>query len=377
MSNRASGRDGIAQLQSAALVALLLGYAPFAAAQGTGAIVGTVTAETGLALSGADVGIVGTKLSAVTDERGGFRLSGVTPGSFEVRARRLGFRPESTRIGVHDGGTSSVELKLPVVAEDLQPVLVRGKKMQYTGRLAGYYERLERRSSGAFVTRDQIDREDPRTLTQLLQRVPGVSLQRLRAGSVGVRMRDRTCVPLVWLDGTALPMGEVDLDGIQPKSLEGIEIYLGSTTAPFQYSWTRNSAACGTLLLWTRGIDTEAPHSTFSSPGELEALVASLSVFTADQVDKVAALDSTSPLLIPYPQALFAAHVRGTVLAEFVVDAEGKVEGDTFGVISSTNPLFTAAVRNTISKAVFTPALRGGKPVRQLVHQPFEFTGVN
>jgi len=377
MSNRASACHGMAQLQSAVLMALLLGYARFATAQGTGAIVGTVTAETGIALSGADVGVVGTKLSAVTDERGGFRLTGVAPGTFEIRARRLGFRPESTRIDVHDGGTSSVDLKLPVVAEDLQPVLVRGKKMQYTGRLAGYYERLERRSSGTFVTRDEIDREDPRNLTQLLQRVPGVSLQRLRAGSVGIRMRDRTCVPLVWLDGTALPMGEVDLDGIQPRSLEGIEIYLGSTTAPFQYSWTRNSAACGTLLLWTRGIDTEAPHSTVSSPGELEALVASLAVFTADQVDRVAALDSTSPLQIPYPPALFAAHVRGTVLAEFVVDAEGKVEGDTFGVISSTNPLFTAAVRNTIGKAVFTPALRGGKPVRQLVHQPFEFTGTN
>jgi TonB family protein len=316
-------------------------------------------------------------VSAVTDERGVFHLTGVSPGTLEIRARRLGFRPESTRIDVHDGGTSSVDLKLPVVAEDLQPVFVRGQKMQYTGRLAGYYERLERRSSGTFVTRDQIDREDPRNLTQLLQRVPGVSLQRLRAGSVGVRMRDRTCVPLVWLDGTALPMGEADLDGIQPKSLEGIEIYLGSTTAPFQYSWIRNSASCGTLLLWTRGIDTEPPHSIVTSPGDLDALVASLSVFTADQVDKVAALDSISLLQIPYPPALFAAHVRGTVLAEFVVDADGKVEGDTFGVISSTHPLFTAAVRSTIGKAVFRPALRGGKPVRQLVHQPFEFTGMN
>jgi TonB family protein len=377
MSKLASSRERIAQLQPAALVALLFCWASVATGQGTGSIVGTVTAETGLALSGADVGIVGTKLSAVTDDHGGFRLTGVTPGSLEVRARRLGFRPESTHIDVHDGGTSNVDLKLPIVAEDLQPVVVRGKKIEYTGRLAGYYERLEKRSSGTFVTRDQIDKEDPRNLTQLLQRVPGVTLQRLRAGSVGIRMRDRTCLPLVWLDGTALPMGEVDLDGIQPKSLEGIEIYLGSTTAPFQYSWTRNAAACGTVLLWTRGIDTEAPHSTITSPGELEALVASLSVFTADQVDRVAALDSTTPLQIPYPPALYAAHVRGTVLAEFVVDAEGKVEGDTFGVVSSSNPLFTAAVRAMIAKAVFTPALRAGKPVRQLVHQPFEFSGVN
>src|ERR1700737_3580863 len=95
MSNRASGRDRIAQLQSAVLVVLLLGYALSLTAQGTGAIVGTVTAETGLALSGADVGLVGTKLSAVTDEHGGFRLTGVTPGNFEVRARRVGFRPGS------------------------------------------------------------------------------------------------------------------------------------------------------------------------------------------------------------------------------------------------------------------------------------------
>jgi len=377
MSKHAPACGRIARLSSAVIVVLLFAYARFAAAQGTGAIVGTVTAETGMALSGADVGIVGTQFHTITDERGGFRMIGVAPGTFEVRARRLGFRPESTRIDVHDGGTSSVALKLPVVAEDLQPVLVRGQKMKYTGRLAGYYERLERRSSGVFVSRDQIDRDDPRSLTQLLQRVPGVTLQRLRAGSVGIRMRDRTCLPLVWLDGTALPMGEVDLDGIQPRSLEGIELYLGSTTAPFQYSWTRNTAACGTVLLWTRGIDTEAPHGTVSSPRELEALVASLSVFTADQVDKVAAIDSTSPLQIPYPPSLYAAHLRGMVLAEFVVDAQGKVEGDTFGVISSTHPLFSAAVRGAISNAVFTPALRGGKAVRQLVHQPFEFTGLN
>ena len=377
MSQRAPSRGGITQLSFAVALVVSVAQAPLAVAQGTGAIAGTVTAETGIALSGVDVGLVGTELRAVTDERGGFRLNGVRPGTFEIRARRLGFRPESARIDVYDGGTSTVELKLPIVAEDLQPVFVRGQKIKYTGRLAGYYERLERRSSGVFVTRDQIDRDDPRNLTQLLQRVPGVTLQRLRGGSVGIRMRDRTCLPLVWLDGQALPMGEADLDGIQPKSLEGIEIYLGSTTAPLQYSWTRNNAACGTVLLWTRGIDTDAPHEIVSSPAELEALVASLSVFTADQVDKVAALDSTSQVQIPYPPSLYAAHTRGLVLAEFVVDAQGRVEDDTFGVISSTHPLFAAAVRSAIDRVVFTPALRGGKPVRQLVHQPFEFTRLN
>src|SRR4051812_42818697 len=286
MSQPAAFRHAIAQLSVAATLFLFSLSAKTAEGQG-GSITGKVTAETGIALSGVDVGVVGTTVRSTTDERGAFLLTGMGSGTFEVRARRLGFRPESTRITVDDGHTSNVDLKLPVLAEDLKPVLVRGQKMKYTGRLAGYYERLERRSSGVYITHDQIDREDPRNLTQLLQRVPGITLQRLRSGSSGIRMRDRSCFPLIWLDGQALPMGEVDIDGIQPKSLEGIEIYLGSTTAPFQCSWTRNAASCGTILLWTRGADTSVPHEMVTDPAELESLVASLSVFTADQVEKV------------------------------------------------------------------------------------------
>jgi TonB family protein len=348
-----------------------------AAAQAGGSITGTVTAETGLALSGVDVGVVGTSVRSTTDERGTFLLIGMGPGTFEVRARRLGFRPESARITVDDGRASNIDLKLPVLAEDLKPVVVHGQKMKYTGRLAGYYERLEHRSGGVFITRDQIDREDPRNLTQLLQRVPGITLQRLRSGGVGIRMRDRTCLPLIWLDGHALPMGEVDIDGVQPRSLEGIEVYLGATTAPFEYDWTRNAAACGTILLWTRGMDTAAPHETVSDPAELEALIASLSVFTADQVDKVAVLDSTNQVRIPYPPPLYAAHVRGVVLAEFIVDEQGLIEENSFGIVSSSHPLLSEAVRGVIHALTFTPALRGGKPVRQLVHQPFQFDPAN
>jgi TonB family protein len=93
-------------------------------------------------------------------------------------------------------------------------------------------------------------------------------------------------------------------------------------------------------------------------------------------VDRKVVLDSAKPLEIPYPPSLFAAHTRGTVVAEFVVDGDGRVEKETFGIVSSTHPLFTDAVRRAVAGARFTPALKGGRTVRQLVHQPFEFTGV-
>jgi TonB family protein len=347
------------------------------AAQSATIIVGTVAAETGLALMGVAVGVSGTQLHATTDERGEFRLLGVPFGPVEVTARRLGFRPETVRLIVPASGSESANFTLSAAAQDLEPVLVRGQRVKYSGRLAGYYERLARGSSGVFITREQIEKEHPRNLSQLLQRVPGVSLQRLGGGAMGIRLRDRTCWPLVWLDNNAQSSGEADLDGIQPNSLEGIELYLGSTTAPPQYTWTRNMSSCGTILLWSRADDARVPRLAVESSAGLDSLVATLAVFTADQVDRKAALDSGAPLAVSYPPSLYASRTRGLVLAEFVVDTEGHVETGTFGVVASTNPLFAEAVRKGVSGARFTPAMRGGKTVRQLVHQPFEFTASN
>jgi TonB family protein len=372
MSYHLSGRSLVELLVSA--ICASGGSAAAALAQSPASIVGRVTAETGIGLMGADVAVSGTQLRATTDDHGEFRLPGVPAGTIEVRARRLGFRPDAVTLVVPQSGTESVNIKLAVATQELQTVMVRGQSVKYTGRLAGYYDRLERRTGGVFITRDMIERDNPRTLNQLLQRTPGITTFRQRDGSVGMRMRDRSCAPLVWLDGSALPTGQVDLDTFEPSTLEGIELYLGSTGAPARYSWSRDLSNCGTILLWTRGSDTDVPHRQVSSPTEIEALVASLAVFTADQVDRPATLDPAKPLVIPYPPSLFAAHTRGTVVAEFIVDTMGNVERNTFGIVASTHPLFADAVRTAVLAASFSPALKQGKAVRQLVHQPFEFT---
>jgi TonB family protein len=371
----------MSNLASSRTVFLFLPFAmPFAeaalVAQSPANVVGKVTAEAGIALIGADVAVNGTSFRATTDERGEFRFAAVPAGNFELRARRLGFRAEMIKLTVPEAGTESVSITLPVATQELEPVHVRGQSIRYTGRLAGYYERLERRTSGVFITRDEIEKDNPRTLNQLLQRTPGITTSRQRDGSIGLRMRDRTCAPLVWLDGTALPTGQVDLDTFQPNTLEGIELYLGSTAAPARYSWSRDLSNCGTILLWTRGSDSDVPRETIRSPSEIEALVASLAVYTADQVDQPAVIDSANPIQIPYPPSLFAAHVAGHVVAEFVVDAEGHVEPETLGFVSSSHPLFSAAVKRALVTTTFKPAMRAGKPVRQLVQQPFEFTGL-
>jgi TonB family protein len=342
-------------------------------AQGTGRISGTATDSAGAPIYSAQVSFSGIEHQALTDESGAFVLSNLPLGTGTLSARRLGFAPFSMTVNVLDASSvaEGIMLKLTRLPIILQPVLVDTRRMAYTGRLAGYYQRLEKRNSGYFITRDQIDRENPRTLAQLLQHVPAISGTRMRGGGSGVRMRGRTCAPLVWLDGTPMPAGELDLDAVSPQTIHGIELYLGSTTAPARFTLNRDKSSCGTIILWSRGPDTD-PISSYRASQDLERLVGSLGVFTVDQVDAKAELAVSSPS-VRYPEQLFAEGVGGSVVAEFIVDTTGRVEEGTFGIVSSTNPLFSAAVREAVESATYTPATRHGLRVRQLIQQPFSF----
>ena len=91
------------------------------------------------------------------------------------------------------------------------------------------------------------------------------------------------------------------------------------------------------------------------------------------QVDVAAAPDTAAPVAPIYPDSLLRAGVDGRVLAEFVVDSAGEPEMETFGEVVSTHVRFTDAVRRAVAQASFTPAVVGGRKVRQLVQMPFRF----
>ena len=352
----------------------VMSFPPEARAQALAVLSGSVTDSSGSAVSGAIITVSGSSVHATTDDRGEFRLAGLTPGPLELRLRRLGFVPSSHQVQVTPQDESRrIHLTLAPLPNSLKPVLVQAKGVEYGGRLAGYYERLERRSSGVFIDRVEIDRKDYRSLTQLLSQSPGISSLRIRAGGGSVRMRGRNCRPLVWLDGVPMPAGEVDLDAFPVSTIQGIELYLGSTTAPIDYMAPNGQSNCGTILLWSRGRDTEPPDLPMHTRADLEGLAASLSIYTADQVDSQARLRGADSLEVRYPPSLFAAGVEGSVMAEFVVDSNGDIERQTFNIVSSTHPLFAEAVSRALERASYSPAMKDGRHVRQLIHQPFSF----
>lgn len=358
---------------SAACVALLVSNAAFA--QETSALTGVVTDTSGIPVLSALVSVTGTSMVAASNDRGEFQLRGLIAGSHEIRARRLGFAPSVRTVQVvASQNQNRIDFKLSPLPTTIGPVIVEASQVEYSGRLAGYYERLRRRAGGQFLDRTEIEKQESRTLSQLLSRMPGVNSVSFRTGQGAVRMRGRTCGPLVWLDGVPMPAGEVDLNAFPISTLHGIELYLGSANAPFDYQASQNRSSCGTILLWSRGRDTEAPPPMTARLLNLEEMAASQSVFTVDQVDAPAELLSPKPLNVAYPASLFASGVAGAAVAEFVVGETGQIEPGTFSIVQTSHPLFAHAVSNALLGASYAPARRQGSAVRQVVQQRFEFS---
>ncbi|HKN68238.1 MAG TPA: energy transducer TonB [Gemmatimonadaceae bacterium] len=124
------------------------------------------------------------------------------------------------------------------------------------------------------------------------------------------------------------------------------------------------------------------PHPDFGGGGSLGGGVvdtavgiggAAGGVFTPRLVDKPAAPRPGNPAPI-YPSALRAARIEGTVLVRFVVDSAGRAEVASIDFPETTHPQFAEAVRQSLIRSRYLPAMLQGRPVRQLVEQRFAFT---
>ena len=79
-------------------------------------------------------------------------------------------------------------------------------------------------------------------------------------------------------------------------------------------------------------------------------------------------------VVLRYPDMLRAGKTSGQVLAQFVVDTNGRALPETFKIIRSTHDLFVQSVKEALPEMRFAPATIGGKPVRQIVQMPFQFS---
>ena len=340
-----------------------------AAAQGT--LAGHVRDAGGLGISGAEVRVTGSELAVTTDQKGAFRLRGVPSGAARLSARRLGYRPVMQDLPALNSASADLIIVLDVAPVPLAQVTVSERREPFDPRLAGFRERMQKRS-GHFITRDRIEDSNAPLFTDLLRGMPGLTIGRFRGTNIpnSVRLRGSPCAPTVFIDGFAASAGEFDVDVINLGTVEGVEIYNGTATAPAELMVPGGADRCGVIAIWSRPY--RKPRQKPAQVGELMREAEAAAVYFAADVDSGARViqETFAPV---YPDSLWRKAMVGYARVEFVVDTAGLPEMEYFSIVSESHGGFGDAVRDALEGARFVPAFRRQRRVRQVVHLPVRF----
>ncbi len=196
------------------------------------------------------LGVLGAKSESASDSSGRFTQGGLASGTYVLQVRAIGYSAASWIIDLAEGEVHSDVYELEPLPVELDPLEV-AQRLSFGEVRRAEFERRREAGRGYFVTEEDIKRENPRSLGDLLRHVPGVRI--LCRGSVAgctVRMAraPRECRPDYVVDGfEASNATSLDMPTV---GIVGIEIYRTLSETPLQFLRTDNQ--CGTIVIWTR-----------------------------------------------------------------------------------------------------------------------------
>ena len=213
---------------------------------------GVVVDTAGAPIASADVGIASLRRLTRTDDSGRFVLADVKAGAMQISVRRLSYEPRKIDHVAKANGEPMRVILLPNVTL-LEGVYVTAGEMRRREQVEEFYRRLTR-GLGTYVTRDDIEGRSSGSPSDMLRTVPGIRFVKVASGR-GIRfpttsLSRRDCAPMIWIDGQKA--AGLEIDDVTLTDIEGIEIYNGPSTTPFQFSQGAGMVTCGTVVIWSR-----------------------------------------------------------------------------------------------------------------------------
>lgn len=230
---------GPGALAGTVLAALVPGIA---GAQATERISGTVTSDQGAPIAGVQLVLQGTPLGAITGDNGRYVIAGVAPGTYVLRAQRIGFAPQTRTVTVGAGEALTADFSLAAVATRLTQQVV-----------VGYTTQQRRDVTDAVSSTSGADLADQKVATveeALRGRIAGVQINASgepgRPAQIFVRGQNFLggSTPLYVVDGMYLRQNP----NLNPDDIESIDV-LKDASAAAQYG---AQAANGVIVIRTK-----------------------------------------------------------------------------------------------------------------------------
>jgi hypothetical protein len=265
-ASRRHPRRPRAPFRGLALAALALLAAPFAgpapaAAQSAGAgLVLTVRGSDGFPLPNARILLDGEAPRTRTARDGRFQLSELAAGSHVLNVTALGYQQARMDVQLVDGEVSRLAVTLQVAPVALERLSVEATE-DLPPPLRDFYKRRSR-GTGTFFTRQQIEVMQPRVLTDVLRRVPGLQINSVsgpfgtsNTAQAGRSSGPRSCTVQYYVNGIPFPVAaDIGINTfIRPDEVAAVEVYSGSAQIPPQFNSSGSNSRCGVVAIWTRG----------------------------------------------------------------------------------------------------------------------------
>jgi hypothetical protein len=201
----------------------------------------------------AEILVTNTAFRAETGTDGRFELTGLPAGPVEVIVRRLGFSPAKIPLQLDSGELRHIRVLLSPVAMMMDSIAVTAEAPAVEKAYGGF-EMRKSRGFGTCITREQLEKKNPRVTTDLFRTVSGVKLLRENGAPTVVSTRLGTLAyrPVrYFIDGTSYPLYGQSIDTmIHVVDIGAIEVYPGGATVPPQFGG--RESACGVIAIWTR-----------------------------------------------------------------------------------------------------------------------------
>ena len=235
---------------------LLLSPAAAGVTAGKASLSGTVLLQGSSTGAGSRVELVGTQAVAMTNEKGEFTMANLPSGSHVLLARHLGYGAATTPVDLNSREPQKVTITLPRYVAVMDPVLVTARRNAALERV-GFVQRRKSAGSGYFLGPDQILAMRANRLTDILRRVPSLTVLSNGFDEVVLSSRGSSsigggadCVQYFVDDAPWLAIEPGDINTfVNGNEVVAVEVYQGPGV-PAQY--VRGMDACITIVLWTR-----------------------------------------------------------------------------------------------------------------------------
>ena len=230
-------------------------------------IVGWVVDAVGKPMGDAEVLLAGTTFTTRSDVRGFWRIGNPPTGPHVVLARQIGYVPYAREMIVGRATSDTLSLLLRRYPRTLSTVEVTARANSATASAVAQGQRLiqMRVGAGRLYTREYILETRPYSIAELVQGVPGLSIQRLRgngtdgevvatisrnrggaSGSQGVGNDgfSNSCPMQFFLDTSPIEGDQVGR--LDPSTFRSVEVYPMNVVIP---GLPQRGDRCGAIVI--------------------------------------------------------------------------------------------------------------------------------